>query len=186
MIVADPDALLRRAAQLACDEPSQAGPSLLEIMLWRLIGDCSRFITRATGTAVFCPVIDPWRISSSGFIRRSGSHLRYLALQVREELSAVLLGGQMVHSWISRAFWASATFRDNTTWGRDRAEVSTPWLRRRKSRNASSLHFRICCSVFDECLLLRPLNKTVRRGLPIQSKESFFRVLSSMRCFSGC
>lgn len=36
----------------------------------------------------------------------------------------------------------------------------------RKSRKASSSHFKTCCRVFEEGLRLRPLDETVSRGLP--------------------
>ena len=57
--------------------------------------------------------------------------------------------------------------------------------RAKKSRNGSSSHLMTCVSVLDDGRRLRPLDETVRRGLPIESKKSFLRVLFSMRCFSG-
>lgn len=80
------------------------------------------------------PVMNSCLTASSGFNRRSGSHLRHRAT---------------------------------------------------KSRNASSSHFNTCCKVLDDGRRLRPLEETVNRGLPMESKKSFFLVLFSMRCFSG-
>lgn len=54
-----------------------------------------------------------------------------------------------------------------------------------KSTNASSSHLSACASVLELGLRLRPLLLTVMRGLPMESKNSFFRELFSMRCFSG-
>jgi len=55
----------------------------------------------------------------------------------------------------------------------------------RKSRKGSSSHFNTCVRVFDEGRRLRPLEETVRRGFPTESKNNFLRVLFSIRCFSG-
>lgn len=109
----------------------------VEMVLYRLIGDCSRLLAArvfATGTEVFWPVMNSWRMASSGFIRRSGSHLRQ---------------------------------------------------RERKSRKGSSSHFSTCCKVLDEGRRLLPFDDTVNRGLPNESKKSFFLVLFSIKCFSG-
>lgn len=54
-----------------------------------------------------------------------------------------------------------------------------------KSRNGSSSHFSACCRVLELGRRRRPFEETVRRGLPRESKKSFFRVLFSIRCFSG-
>ena len=55
----------------------------------------------------------------------------------------------------------------------------------RKSRKASSSHFRTCCRVFEDGFRRRPFEETVSRGFPIESKNNFFRVLFSIKCFSG-
>lgn len=57
--------------------------------------------------------------------------------------------------------------------------------RERKLIKASSSHLSTCCSVFDDGRRLRPLDETVNLGLPSESKNSFFLVLFSIRCFSG-
>ena len=54
-----------------------------------------------------------------------------------------------------------------------------------KSRNASSSHFNTCRSSFELGLRRLPFDETVNRGLPIESKKSFLRLLVSIRCFSG-
>jgi len=55
----------------------------------------------------------------------------------------------------------------------------------RKSRKASSSHFSACCKDFEDGRRRRPLEETVKRGFPSESKKSFLRVLFSIRCFSG-
>ena len=57
--------------------------------------------------------------------------------------------------------------------------------RARNSMKASSSHFNTCCKVLEDGRLLLPLDETVKRGFPIESKKSFLLVLFSMRCFSG-
>lgn len=69
--------------------------------------------------------------------------------------------------------------------GRSRRSGSHRKQRARKSTKASSSHLRTCCNVLDEGRRLRPLDDTVNRGLPMESKNSFFLVLFSIRCFSG-
>lgn len=54
-----------------------------------------------------------------------------------------------------------------------------------KSRKASSSHFRAWRRSFELGLRRLPFDETVRRGLPMESKNSFLRPLFSMRCFSG-
>jgi len=54
-----------------------------------------------------------------------------------------------------------------------------------KSRKASSSHFKTWRSSFELGLLRLPLEDTVNRGLPIESKNNFFRLLFSIKCFSG-
>jgi hypothetical protein len=54
-----------------------------------------------------------------------------------------------------------------------------------KSRNASSSHLSACCNVFELGRLRRPLVDTVTLGFPSESKNNFFLLLFSIRCFSG-
>ena len=57
--------------------------------------------------------------------------------------------------------------------------------RARKSRKGSSSVFMTCERVFEDGRRRRPLDETVRRGFPRESKNSFRRVLFSIKCFSG-
>lgn len=54
-----------------------------------------------------------------------------------------------------------------------------------KSRNAGLSHLRACRRSVELGLRRRPLDETVKRGFPEESKNSFFLVLFSIRCFSG-
>lgn len=105
-----------------------------EMVLLRFTGEESRIgILEVAGGSLW-PVMNSWRMASSGLSRLSGSHRRQRA---------------------------------------------------KKSMKASSSHFNTCCRVLDDGRLRLPLDDTVRRGLPIESKKSFLLVLFSMRCFSG-
>lgn len=112
-----------------------SGSGRLELVVVRLTGESLRGAVREMGGFWgLRPVMNSWRAASSGFMRRSGSHLRHLV---------------------------------------------------RKSRNDSSSHLRTWVKVLVEGRLLRPLEETVRRGLPAESKKSLRRVDFSIRCFSG-
>lgn len=54
-----------------------------------------------------------------------------------------------------------------------------------KSKKASSSHLRACWSVFELGRRRRPLVETVTLGFPTESKNNFFLLLFSIRCFSG-
>lgn len=69
--------------------------------------------------------------------------------------------------------------------GLRRRDGSQRRQREMKSRKASSSHFRTCLSSFELGRRRRPFEETVNLGLPKESKKSFFRVLFSIKCFSG-
>lgn len=73
----------------------------------------------------------------------------------------------------------------NASWGLRRRLGSHLRQRAMKSRKALLSHFRACRRSLELGLRRRPFEDTVRRALPEESKNSFFRVLFSMRCFSG-
>ena len=75
--------------------------------------------------------------------------------------------------------WRSAS------WGVIRRAGSQRRQRAMKSRKASSSHFKDCLSSLELGRRRRPFDETVSLGLPRESKNSFLRVLFSIKCFSG-